>query len=112
MVDFEPPLILGIDIGTSGTKAIVFDSKGRKTEAKSTITYQLKTPAKGAAELDPEEVLSAIVGCCRETVRKSKRLHYGEIRAIGLSGFWHSLIAVGEEEKALTPVYTLSLIHI
>ena len=106
MTDCKSPLILGIDIGTSGTKAIVFNSRGRKTEAGSTISYQFNTPVKGAAELDPEEIISAVVNSCREAVRKSEELHLGKIMAVGLSGFWHSLIAVGKRDEALTPVYT------
>ncbi len=106
MTDYKSPFILAVDIGTSGAKAIVFDSKGRKTEAKATISYQLQSPAERAAELDPEEIISAVINTCQEAVAKSKTLYQGKITAVGLSGFWHSLVAVGKRDEALTPLYT------
>ena len=44
--------LVGIDVGTSGTKAILADETGR-VEASCTRTYPLNTPRPGWAEQDP-----------------------------------------------------------
>ena len=106
MLPYQAPFILAVDIGTSSVKAIVFDSRGRKTNASAAASYQLRAPEKGAAVLDPEDVVTAVVNSCRETIAKSREIRLGKIEAVGLSGFWHSLVAVGEDNKPLTPLYT------
>ena len=103
---YQTPFVLAIDIGTSGTKAIVFDSQGRRTEAKSTKSYDFHFPVENAAEFDPDVIVSAVVNASKEAVKKSKEIYSEEIKAVGLSGFWHSLICVGKDNKPLTPLYT------
>lgn len=74
--------------------------------ANAGASYLLMAHEEGAAELDPEKVISAVVNSCREVITKSNRINPGGIEAVGLSGFWHSLVAVGKDDRALTPLYT------
>ena len=106
MKKYEAPFVLAIDIGTSSARAIVFDARGRRTPAAWAASYELRTPVKGAGQLDVGEVISAVVKSCRRAVAASKKFRLGNIEAVGLSGFFHSLIAVARDGKALTPVYT------
>ena len=46
--------VIGIDVGTSGTKTVLFDEKGGITASVS-AEYPLYTPAGGMAEQDAEE---------------------------------------------------------
>jgi xylulokinase len=64
---------MGIDIGTSGCKAVVFDRQGRALAAASR-EYQTLMPHEGWAELDSARVLDACMavlaeaaGRCRDT---------------------------------------------
>lgn len=50
--------LLGVDIGTTGTKAVVFDTQGRAL-ATAYRAYPLHTGAAGEAWLDPNQVLEA-----------------------------------------------------
>ena len=46
--------LIGVDVGTSGTKAALFDELGR-TIASKTIEYPKYQPKNGWAEQDPED---------------------------------------------------------
>ena len=45
---------IGIDIGTSGTKTVLFDSLGKK-HSSCTVEYPLYQPQNGWAEQDPAD---------------------------------------------------------
>ena len=72
--------IIGIDVGTSGAKAAVFEP-GRRMVACVREPYSCICPAKGLLELDPEEVWQAVVRCL-------KRLA-GTLHRLGCSPFRH-----------------------
>ena len=50
--------LLGLDLGTSGTKVMAFDLEGREL-ARFYRAYPLANPAPGHFELDPDEVWHA-----------------------------------------------------
>ena len=52
--------LVGIDVGTSGTKAIIADETG-KVLASATKTYPLYTPRPGWAEQDPADWWQAVL---------------------------------------------------
>lgn len=66
--------IMGIDVGTTGTKAAVFDLNGALISQRYR-SYELLTPKPGWRELDPNEVLEAVYdcvrGCCADGVGQS-----------------------------------------
>lgn len=45
--------LLGVDLGTSGTKTVLFDETG-KVIASKTVEYPLLQPKNGWAEQDPK----------------------------------------------------------
>jgi glycerol kinase len=78
--------ILGIDQGTSGTKALLFDTQG-KPVAKGSETLKTFYLENGHVEQEPdsivENVLAAVGKCLDAFVRSGGRLE--EIRACGIS---------------------------
>ena len=59
--------ILAIDQGTSGTKAVVFDSRGQ-IAAKATCPIQSSFPQPGFVEQDPKEIYQSVLkaaGSCQ-----------------------------------------------
>ena len=46
--------LLGVDLGTSGTKTVLFDTEGN-TVASATIEYPMYQPQNGWAEQDPAD---------------------------------------------------------
>ena len=94
-------LIAAVDIGTSSTRALLFDD-AQFTGCSAATEYQLNTPEPGAAELDPEQVLQALIKCLRELSMNGT----AGIECVVLSSAMHSLIAVDAAGAALTPTYT------
>lgn len=91
---------LGVDIGTTGTKAVVFDPGGG-VKGHHTVDYPLLMPAPGAAEQDPEEIFAAVLAAMRGAVHASG-VAAGDIACVGFSAAMHSLIAVDADGKPLT----------
>ncbi|MCM3718389.1 gluconokinase [Fictibacillus phosphorivorans] len=91
---------LGIDIGTTSTKVVLFDEKGAAV-AHHSKNYPLLAEIPGSAEQNPDEIYEAVIYSLRETVRKSGDLAE-KIGFISFSTAMHSLIAVDAEGKPLT----------
>ena len=63
--------VIGVDIGTTSTKAVVFDTDGRVV-AHHAVEYPLLTPTPAAAEQDPDEIYRAVLAAIREAARKAR----------------------------------------
>ncbi|MEA4942151.1 Xylulose kinase [bioreactor metagenome] len=91
--------ILGIDLGTSGTKTVLFDTKGI-TLASNTVEYPLYQPKNGWAEQDPEDWWQAV----KETVRavlQTAGVEANSVRGVGLSGQMHGLVMLDGDGNVL-----------
>ncbi len=86
---------LGIDIGTSGTKAVCFDALGNVMTSKL-IAYDLYTPQPGYAEENPQDWINAT----KQTIKQIADEGY-EISGIGLSGQMHGLVLLDAEDNLL-----------
>jgi len=93
--------LLGIDIGTSGTKTVIFDEKGN-TVASATWEYPLSQPQVGWAEQDPADWWKASFGSISDAVRKSS-VNPKDIKGIGLSGQMHGMVLLDKDNKVLRP---------
>ncbi len=91
--------LLGIDIGTSGTKVIAIDEGGHLV-AKASVEYDFSTPKPLWAEQSPALWWDAVCKCCREIVAQ---IGNDDIAGIGLSGQMHGLVLLDEAGKVLRP---------
>ncbi|WHH56802.1 xylulokinase [Petroclostridium sp. X23] len=91
--------LLGIDIGTSGTKTVIFDLQGN-TIASSTVEYPLYQPDIGWAEQDPKDWWDAVCSTIGEVLQKSA-VKADSIKSIGLSGQMHGLVMLGNNGEVL-----------
>lgn len=82
---------LGIDIGTSGCKAVVFDAAGKPLGG-AHRAYAVKTPRPGWAELDSQEVIEA---CCAVIAEAARTAGNNPVRAIGISSQGEAFTPVG-----------------
>ncbi|MBV7506651.1 gluconokinase [Bacillus sp. sid0103] len=94
--------MLGVDIGTTSTKAVLFSEKGEVIQHEN-IGYPLYTPDISTAEQDPEEIFMAVV---QAISRIMKHHPQKEISFISFSSAMHSLIAMNEDDQPLTPCIT------
>lgn len=98
------PCVVGVDIGTTSTKAVVFDAAG-KVLGHQTAGYPLLTPAPGMAEQNPDEIYAAALVAIAGAVRAAS-VAPGRLRCVGFSAAMHSLIAVDAAGKPLTASIT------
>lgn len=95
------PRLLGIDIGTSGTKTLICGDDG-KVLATATAPHDLSAPRPGWSEQNPADWWKATCSAVRAVVRKS-RTGPGEIGGIGLSGQMHGSVFLDAGGKVLRP---------
>lgn len=93
--------LLGIDVGTSGTKTALFDTEGHVV-ASATFEYPMQQPQNGWAEQDPEDWWQAVQDGIRAVLQQSE-IAAAEISGIGLSGQMHSLVMLDEQNRVLRP---------
>lgn len=94
--------MLGIDIGTTSTKAVLFSEKGEVIQQEN-IGYPLYTPNISTAEQDPEEIFQAVLQAVSAIMKhhSQKKLLF-----VSFSSAMHSLIAMDEDDRPLTPCIT------
>ena len=95
-------LIIALDVGTSSTRAIAFDFAGQKVGEAAQIAYEQTTTSDGGVEIGADFLLDLTAQCLNQLLQTIE----GEIAAIAISCFWHSLLAVDENGRALTPVFS------
>lgn len=91
--------ILGVDIGTSGTKTVLFSEDGVPV-ASATYEYPLYTPQNGYAEQDPTDWWNAVVNGIKQVIVESG-VAAREIKGIGLSGQMHGLVMLDGDNKVI-----------
>ncbi|HEY2254351.1 MAG TPA: FGGY family carbohydrate kinase, partial [Variovorax sp.] len=92
--------VIGVDIGTTSTKAVAFTPGGRVV-AHHAVDYPLLRPTAAAAEQDPEQIFAAVL----ETIRVSVQgcpAEAREVVCVSFSAAMHSLIAVDAQDRLLT----------
>lgn len=93
--------LLGIDVGTSGTKALVIDADG-EVVASATEEYPLHTPRPLWAEQDPQDWWRATVSAIRTAIARAG-VAPAEIAGLGLTGQMHGLVALDAKGQVLRP---------
>lgn len=93
--------LLGIDIGTSGTKTLLIDESGRVL-ASATAEYPLSTPRPGWAEQDPHQWWEATQATIRQVLGKAN-LPGDAVTGIGLSGQMHGSVFLDGSQQVLRP---------
>jgi len=88
------PCLLGIDLGTGSTKAVVVDPGGRVVSV-GVESHAVCTPRPGWAESDPEawwrSTLGAVNGALQAAVAHG---HAPDVAALGLAGQMHGAVLV------------------
>ena len=89
--------LMGIDVGTTGCKVIVFNLKGRII-ARAYRSYDLQLPHAGWRELDPREVADAVFSCVRVCCQNNVGQ---QVAALSISAQGEALVPVDREGSAL-----------
>ncbi|UHA74275.1 gluconokinase [Paenibacillus sp. 481] len=96
--------MIGVDIGTTSTKAVLFEQNGTIV-AKGNVEYPLYTPSSTIAEQDPEQIFHAVIQSVKQAMDHSG-VRPDDIMFVSFSSAMHSVIAVDAAGKPLTPCMT------
>ncbi len=92
--------ILGIDVGTTGCKAVVFSEAGAILSS-AYVEYDIKRRSAGWAELDAEEVWGLVKVAVRSACEPVASTD--PIRALSTSSMGEAAVAVSEDRRILAP---------
>ncbi|HWI49869.1 MAG TPA: gluconokinase, partial [Rummeliibacillus sp.] len=95
---------LGVDIGTTCTKAVLFGNKGQVISMHH-AGYPLYSPTPNVAEQNPDEILHAVKEAIRIALRKSS-IDVNNLKLVSFSAAMHSVIAIDKYGKPLTNCIT------
>lgn len=91
------PNYLGLDIGTSGCKAAVFDERGRMV-ALAHRDYELHFTPDGGAELDSDLVIAR----CLEVLAEARTQATGKVSAMAVSSQGEAFTSIGHDGRSLS----------
>jgi xylulokinase len=91
--------LMGIDVGTTGTKTLLTDETGQVI-ASTTIEYPMHTPYPLWAEQDPDDWWKATSEGIREVLAG---IDSSEVAGVGLTGQMHGLVLLDNEGNVLRP---------
>ena len=95
-------LFLGIDVGTSGTRAVVIDTGGRIV-ATATVEHEaFASPQTGWAEQDAKDWWRAAIGAVRKVLAHDE-VKPEAVACIGFSGQMHGAVLLDERGEVLRP---------
>src|SRR5678815_4612705 len=92
---------LGLDVGTSGTKALLVDERGR-VKAATSAEHPLSTPEPGWAEQRPEDWWKSCVRATKQVLAGAK-IEASRVASVGLSGQMHSSVFLDANAKVIRP---------
>lgn len=94
--------IIGIDIGTSNTKAVAFSTTGEVIDS-AKVSYGAIQPATGYHEQDPDIFFNAVMSTLEEVIQKNPE---HALTGICFSSAMHGLMAVNKQGTPITNVIT------
>lgn len=93
-------LLLGIDIGTSSVKAVLFDPDLRQIVGVAAAEYPIHKPAVDRAEQDADDWWQASVTAVRAALAQAGR---NDVAAIGLDGQMHGGVLLDSADQPVHP---------
>src|SRR5687768_12904800 len=92
--------VLGIDIGTGGTRAVLMDENGAVLETETVEHLPFASPRIGWVEQDPDDWWRAAVMAIHKIVDLQSA---DSIGAIGLTGQMHGSVLLDRSDRPLRP---------
>jgi len=93
---------MGIDVGTTGTRAVIGRRDGHVMGAKTADHQPMRMLKPGWAEQDPEDWWQATILAVRGALKQAQ-LQGSDIAALGLSGQMHGVVCLDKANVVLRP---------
>ena len=96
--------ILTLDIGSSSARALLFGVDGKQIPGfESHVPYQASTTQSGGWEIGAADLVQ-ITAQALDPICSEMRSRKVRPAAVAIDTFWHSILGVAEDHKAVTPV--------
>jgi xylulokinase len=95
-------LLLGIDVGTGGTRALVINERGQVVSSATAEHEPFASPQIGWAEQHPADWWRACGSAVREALGQAK-LRGNQIACIGFSGQMHGAVMLDQNDQVVRP---------
>jgi gluconokinase len=99
----EGTVVLAFDIGTSGVRAGLFDSRGDEIKGSQASLSIGMSDVAGGTDVDPDALLEFAARAIDVAVTRAESF-VSRIDYVAASCFWHSLLGVDDEGRAVTPL--------
>jgi len=93
---------IGIDVGTTGTRAVIVDEQGRVIASATAEHAPFASPQTGWAEQDPRDWWRAAGEAVRSVLSRAS-VASDSILAVGLTGQMHGAVLLDERSEVLRP---------
>jgi gluconokinase len=97
-------VVLGVDVGTAGVKAVAFDADGAE-RGNAERDYPLLEPEPGQAVQDSETLVAATGDAIHSAVAAA-RAAGGRVAGLSLSAAMHALVPLDARDQPLAPLVT------
>jgi len=94
--------LLGIDVGTGGTRALIMDEHGNVVGSASSEHGNFASPRPGWAEQDPRDWWRATGVAVRKALQTSG-VHADDIACVGFSGQMHGAVLLDSADEVVRP---------
>lgn len=103
----RPPFVLALDAGTSSVRASIFDSRAREVTGTTarTLRHSGTTTLHGGIERDADELVGTVVRAVDASLSRAPAEAAARIERVAVACFWHSLVGIDRDGRAVTPVY-------
>jgi xylulokinase len=91
-------IVLGIDLGTQGAKALVVDAASGRVLGRGAAPLAVDAPRPGAAEQDPDAWIDAVTQAVRAALA-APGIDPAAIAAVGVSGQQHGCVALDASDR-------------
>jgi gluconokinase len=99
--------IVGIDVGTSSVRALLFDETFTQIDGVGLQKkYELATKVDGSVEVDPDLLLRLTCDCL-DTLHEQMAQRGLKAVGVAMSTFWHCFLGVDRDGKTTTPIVHL-----
>ncbi len=100
------PLVLSVDIGSSGVRAVVFDTQGRAVDGVSAReAYAFETTPDGGSEIDADRLADCVWRCLDQVTAQAVALDL-RIDAVAMDTFVTNVLGVDADGHPVTPLTT------
>jgi gluconokinase len=100
----KTPVVLALDIGTSGVRAALFDGRGDEIEGSLTALRNALHYELGAGSDANADALVSFVAQAIDVAVARAETFVSRIDYVAASCFWHSLVGVDDARRAVTPL--------